>query len=560
MDGAPASVDPAQASSIYANFLVVNLYDTLYRYRYLARPYELTPNLAAAMPELSEDGLTLTIRLKQGVHFHDDPAFAGGTGREVTAEDFVYSIQRHFDETTRAQGAWLWQERLVGLDAWKAAGSDYSQPVAGLRALDRYTIQLQLTRPYPQLVHTLAQGYAAVVPREAVETYGRQLGNHAVGSGPFRLKSLDSSRAVLERNANFRQEPFSPRSEGFDPDRDSGLGIKGLEGKNPPFLDRLEVEFVAEDASRWNAFYSGQTDFIKVPAAQFSQVLDSLDPPALSAELAERFHFEAAPEAGFVYTNFNMSDPAFGHHPDPQQDQRNRALRCAIIKGFDWQARNDMFFSGIGQVFPGIIPPRVPEFDPLADRQSIHHDVAGARQLLLDSNWDADSLPVLDYGYPSSVTERQMFDQFRSFMVEIGYPADKIRPQVFATFGDYLRAYSQRKLSLITTSWTMDYPDAENTIQLFYGPNAAPGTNSGNFDDPQFNAWFEAAAPLGPSAERTRLYRQMNQRVVEECAAITGLSRTLLFLWNKEALMRPDRSFVGGYYLRFVDMQGHGSE
>jgi len=116
MDGAPGSLDPAQAASIYANFLVVNLYDTLYRYKYLARPYQLQPNLATAMPEVSDDGLTLTIRIRKGVHFINDPAFEGGLGREVTAQDFVYSIKRHFDPDTRAQGAWLWQQKIEGLD------------------------------------------------------------------------------------------------------------------------------------------------------------------------------------------------------------------------------------------------------------------------------------------------------------------------------------------------------------------------------------------------------------------------------------------------------------
>ena len=104
MDGAPGSLDPVQATSVYANFIVVNLYDTLYRYKYLARPYQLQPNLAAAMPTISDDGLRLTIPLKTGVHFIDDPVFENGVGREVKAQDFVYSIKRQFDPDTRAQG------------------------------------------------------------------------------------------------------------------------------------------------------------------------------------------------------------------------------------------------------------------------------------------------------------------------------------------------------------------------------------------------------------------------------------------------------------------------
>ena len=102
MDGAPSSLDPAQASNIYANMLVVNLYDTLYRYKYLARPYELTPNLAEDLPQVSADGLIYTIRMKPGAHFIDDPAFPEGKGRAVRAQDFVYSLKRHFDPETQA--------------------------------------------------------------------------------------------------------------------------------------------------------------------------------------------------------------------------------------------------------------------------------------------------------------------------------------------------------------------------------------------------------------------------------------------------------------------------
>jgi len=553
MDGAPASLDPGQAVSIYANFLAVNLYDTLYRYKYLARPYELTPNLARGMPEVSDDGLMVTIRLKQGVHFIDDPAFTGGKGREVTAEDFVYSILRHFDPATRAQGAWLWKGRIVGLDAWKQAGAHYDQPPEGLRALDDHTVRIRLVHPFPQLLHTLAQGYAAVVPREAVQAYGLELGSHPVGSGPFKLASFDSARAVLVRNPGFRSEPLDLAAEGFEPGRQGGLGLERLQGRAPPFVDRIVIEFIAEDAARWSAFISGETQFTKVPAIQFDRVLASRDPPRLAPDLASRYHFEAVPESGFIYTNFNMADERIGYNPDPARARRNHALRCAIVKGFDWQARNNRFFYGIGQVFPGILPPSVPEFDSRASRDYVRYDPEGARRLLAEAGWNADNLPVLQYGFPSSVTERQMFEQFRSFMIDIGYPEDKVQALTFATYGDYARAYSQRKVMLITSSWTMDYPDAENVVQLYYGPNAAPGSNSSNFDDPRFNELFDAGATLPESPQRTELFRAMNQRVMDECATVAGLSRTLLFLWSRSAIMQPDRSFVGGYYLRFVD-------
>jgi ABC-type transport system substrate-binding protein len=553
MDGAPTSLDPAQASTVYAKFMAVNLYDTLYRYKYLARPYELTPNLAEELPQVSADGLIYTIRIKPGVSFIDDPAFPEAKGRMVTAQDFVYSIKRHFDPQSRAQGAWLWQNRIVGLDEWKENGADHEQEVAGLRALDNRTIQIQLISPFPQLTHTLTQGFSAIVPREAVDHYGQEFAIHPVGSGPYRLARFDSAGAVLVRNPSFRQEPFSLVAEGYDPSWQFQFELEQLEGRIPPMTDRIEVEFVTEEAARWNAFIAGELDFTKVPVSQFDRVLASREPPTLNPDLAQDYHLQASVESGFVHTDFNMDDPRIGYHPDPDQNQRNKALRCAIIKAFDWQKRNEIFYYGIGKVFPGIIPPTAPEFDSGQDPSPIVRDIDKANSLLTNQGWNASNLPVLEYGYVSSVTERQMFEQFRSFMADIGYPADRIRPLTYASYGDYARAYLNREIMLITSSWTMDYPDAENTVQLFFGPNASPGSNSANYDNEEFNRLYRSSSTMEASPMRTTLYRTMNRLVLEDCATISGISRTLIMLWNKDKAMLPDRSFLGGFFFRFVD-------
>ena len=552
MDGAPNNLDPARASNIYANFLAVNLYDTLYRYKYLARPYELEPNLAEHLPQVSTNGLIYTIRIKPGVHFIDDTVFREGKGRPVSAQDFVYSIKRHFDPETRAEGAWLWQNRIVGLDDWKENGSDYKQEVTGLRALDDRTIRIQLISPYPQLLHTLTQGFSAIVPHEAVEFYGKELAVHPVGSGPYRLASFNTAGAVMVCNTGFRQEPFSLETEGFDPTLQSIYGLEHLEGLLPPFMDRIEVEFIAEDAARWNAFIAGELDFVKAPVSQFDQVLQSRDPPMLKPALADEFHFQASLESGFVHTDFNMDDQRIGYHPDPGQNDRNKALRCAITKAFDWEKRNEIFYYGIGQVFAGIIPPLAPEFDPEQDKSATSRDLITARHLLKSHDWNEHNLPNLEIGFASSVTERQMFEQFRSFMADIGYPRNKIRPLTFATYGDYAQAYLNREVMLMTIGWTMDYPDAENTIQLFYGPNASPGSNAANYNNEEFNRLYRASSTMQASKIRTTMYRKMNRIVIEDCVTISGISRKLILLWNRDLAMLPDRSFLGGYFFRFA--------
>jgi len=183
----------------------------------------------------------------------------------------------------------------------------------------------------------------------------------------------------------------------------------------------------------------------------------------------------------------------------------------------------------------------------------VERDIDEASSLLSNNGWNAGNLPVLEYRFPSSVTERQMFEQFRSFMADIGYPNDKIRPLTYATYGDYARAYSNREVMLITSSWTMDYPDAENTVQLFFGPNGSPGPNSSNYQNSEFDRLYRASSAMTPSPKRTAMYRNMNRLVQDDCATISGISRTLILLWSRRMAMLPDRSFLGGFFFRFVD-------
>jgi ABC-type transport system substrate-binding protein len=375
-----------------------------------------------------------------------------------------------------------------------------------------------------------------------------------VGSGPFRLLSRDSARAVLVKNPHFRQLPFDLADEGFDPAIHVDTGFEGLQGRSPPFVDRVEFEFINEGAARWNAFLAGEFDFINLPFSQFASVLSQTRPIALKPEYADKYRFEASAESGFIYTNFNMADERIGYHPDPEQNRRNRALRCAMVKAFDWDKTSEIFFYDVGQVFAGIIPPSAPEYDADGDTSYIQRDLEGAKKLMQDNGWDENSLPTLEYGFPYSVTAKLAFEQFRHFMTDVGYPTSKILPAIFATYGDYQRAYSQGKVALINSSWTMDYPDVENLMQLYYGPNAAPGSNSASYNNADYNRLYEAGAVMDESAERTRIYREMNRMLMDDCVSITGISRTQVFLWNKKVIMQPDRSFLGGYFMRFIDM------
>jgi ABC-type transport system substrate-binding protein len=557
VDGTPTTIDPVRAATVYTNFLVQNIFDTLYSYKYLTRPYQLKPNLATAMPQVSEDSLTYTIKIKPGVMFQDNEAFENGIGREVHASDFVYSIKRHFDKKFKSQGAWVFNKRIVGLNEWKKDGSDYSKTIEGLRALDDYTIQITLIKPYPQLLYALAMGFSSFVPHEAIEYYGSQFGTTPVGSGPFYLKSFNQEKAVLFKNPKFRKEPLDLAFEGYDEDTHGFTGIKELAGKSPPFIDVLEVNFVKEQATRWNSFTKGnEIQYTVVPKDKTNAVLMSKKKPfKFFPYYEENYHHMFMVESGFVYSGFDMSNPDFGINGDPEHDAKTHALRCAIIKSHDWQQRNLAFYSGMATIFPGAITPSVMEFDPNADRSSIITDIEGAKKLLADAGWNADNLPVLQFHATGSVTNRMTFEQFRGFVGKIGYPPSKVKFFPYPSFGTYNQALKNGKTPYFTLGWNLDYPDAENTLQLFYGPNKSPGSNSFNYVNPEFDAIFEQSKVLLPSPERTKLYRQLNNIIIKDCVALTGLSRNRVYLWHKNVIMYPDRDILGGGFARYVDVK-----
>src|SRR5690606_4803136 len=125
---AETTFDPARVSDLYSAVIVAHIFDSLYRYDYLARPVELVPNTAAAMPEVGDDFRRWTIRLTPGIYFADDPAF-GGQRRELVAQDYVYAWKRFFDPATVSPAySTLQEEGALGVDALRTEALKTGRP------------------------------------------------------------------------------------------------------------------------------------------------------------------------------------------------------------------------------------------------------------------------------------------------------------------------------------------------------------------------------------------------------------------------------------------------
>lgn len=121
--------------------------------------------------------------------------------------------------------------------------------------------------------------------------------------------------------------------------------------------------------------------------------------------------------------------------------------------------------------------------------------------------------------------------------MKIGYPKKKIKLKAYANFGDFNKDLKQSKTMLVPMGWGLDYPDAENTLQLFYGPNRSPGANSANYNNPEYDKLFKKASVMQPSPERTAIYKQLNQMLVDDCVGMGSFSRTRVKIWHKNVIM-----------------------
>ena len=112
---AETGFDPAGTHDLYSAHVHNSIFEGLYTYDYLASPAKLVPRTAVALPQVSADGLTYTIKVQKGIYFAKDPAF-NGKARELTAQDYVYSYKRLLDPSLRSPNSWLLDAKVVGMD------------------------------------------------------------------------------------------------------------------------------------------------------------------------------------------------------------------------------------------------------------------------------------------------------------------------------------------------------------------------------------------------------------------------------------------------------------
>jgi len=513
-------MDPIYANDRYSANEVARVYEGLLEYHYLKRPYTLVPNLAESMPKVSDDGLTYTFTIKKGVVFQDDPSFPEGKGRELTAEDFVYSIKRLADPKLQGLGWWLLEGKVLGLNEWRKKYSelpevDYNEQVEGLKALDKHTLQFKLAKPFPQFLYALAMPFTFAVAREAVEKYGREFLNHPVGTGPFAIKDgafKQTKKIEYVKSPTFRKKTYPcDASAEFEK-----AGMTKDCGKDLPLVDRIVVNIIEEDQPRWLNFQKGKVDYVSVPKDNFDTVIP--DAKNLSPEYKTKgIELMVSPSLDVTYTAFNHDLDLF---------KNNVKLRQAMSAAYDINTANKLFYNNQAIPAQSVVPPgisgHIDGYISPYRGMGTKENVEMAKKLLAEAGYpNGKGLPPITYDCPNSTVSRQIGEYFKKQMAEIGITVKVIQNP----WPELQKKITTRNVMTYGIAWGADYPDAENFLQLLYGPNAAPGANGSGYNNPELNRLFKTAAVMQDSPERTALYEKMNRIAAEQVPWIYGVHR-----------------------------------
>lgn len=512
LDANIPGLDPIQANNKYSSRIIAQIHEGLYHYHYFKRPLELEPQLAESMPKVSKDGLTYTIKIKKNIFFQDDSAFPNNKGRELTANDFIYSWKRLADPSNKALSWWVFDGKIKGLNEWREsfqkAKATYESPIEGLNAPDKYTLVIKLTRPFYQFNLLLAMPSTFVVAKEVVEKYGKEIINHPVGTGPYKLaRWVRNSEVRLEKNPTFRNETYP--SEGTKEDKEKGFLADA--GKKLPLTDTISIKIIPERQPLWLSFMKGQLDHGIVPKDNFSQVFDGKQ---IRQEILDKkigIHMQYRPD--YTYFTFNMEHPVLG---------KNHNLRKAMAYAYDIQTSLEKFYNHRGIESNGPIPPGLDGYDPNY-KKPIHYDLKKAKEYMEKAGFpEGKGAPTLNLELANSGSwSRQMGEFVKNQMALIGLNI-KITSNTWPQFDKKVKS---KKADIFQVAWNADYPDAENFLQLYYSKNVSPGSNNANFMNREYDSMYEKAASLPPGKARTELYKKMVIFLNEKTPAIFLIHR-----------------------------------
>jgi oligopeptide transport system substrate-binding protein len=448
----PTTLDPSYALNVYSGTVVKQLFDGLIQFDAHLKPM---PAIAEFW-ETSRDGLLWTFTLRKGVKFHN--------GREVTAQDFVYSFTRLL-APKRSGPAIDFLQRIQGVDDF-LHGKTAS--IRGLKAVGRYVLQLLLTEPYTPSLNILGLGRTAVVPQEEVERLGENFARAPVGTGPFKLLRWEPGKEiVLEANEDY------------------------YEGR--AFLDRIVFKIGGTFEEGFAEFLDGNLEETIIPSERTDEIL--------TGPRYQKYQFIRKPTLSILYIGFNT-------HRKPFDDKRVRqAFNYAVDK--ETIVREITKMGSIPAT--GVLPPGMPGHDP--DLRGYAYNPAKARQLLAEAGYpDGAGFPVVQLWTSSKVeSTKTELAAYQKYLAEIGVTVEIHYAPDWRSFEAMVQ---EQKLSMFRMAWYVTAPDPDFFFSPLLHCNSAGYYKF--YCNPQVEQLLDQALAELDEARRIALYRKVERIVMDE--------------------------------------------
>lgn len=498
-----SSLDPAICYDTVCYPPLMQVYEPLYEIEYLKRPYQLRPLLAEALPTISGDKKKYTFKIKKGIKYH--PSNFLPSDREVKAQDFINQIKRLAFQGTRSPGFFLFDQKIKGLGEWRdKVGSNldlfFSQKVSGLSSPNDQTLIIELTRPYPQLIWAMALSFTVPIPEEIIRATNNNLQATFVGTGPYIITKFNPTQEVALKKFTSYKNSFYP-SEGDDYSVKNNLLVDA--GAQLPFVENLRFVVLKETQTEWLNFMAKRIDLVNLMKDQYPLALK--ENGELRPEISEqKIHLQSSPTLIYWWLAFNMSDPWLG---------KNLYLRKAIAHAINIEKYIKLFTYNVATIAHSIYPPGIFGYDPF-HQLPYKYDLTEAKKFLKLAGYpNATGLPKLIYDVRGSDTrKRQMGEFVQQELRNIGIEVE-VRLNTFPAFLEKARS---GQLQFWQGGWVLDYPDAENVLQLLTSWNLPPGPNTSEYQNPIYDQMFLELRELDNGPRKLELMEKMEKVVHQD--------------------------------------------
>lgn len=465
------SLDPAFSRSIDNVSAVNQIFNGLVQ---TDENLNLKPCLAESWQVL-DSGRTYRFKLKKGVYFHKSEVFGNDSTRELTAQDFIYSFNRLIDAQVISPGKWVMSE--VKRNA---------KEQLDIHAVDDYTLDIYLKRPFPPFLGILSMQYCSAVPKEVVDFYGPNFRANPIGTGPFKFQYWkENTKLVFLKNENYFE--------------------KGKNGEQLPHLDAVAISFTKDLEVTFLKFLKKELDYLTGLKGSYKDELLTSD-GKLRQKYQEQVIFTTSPYLNTEYLGFLV---------DKTKQPLSKEIRQAVNYGFERSKMLKYLRSGIGiPANQGFIPKGLPGFSEQTKGYSFQPD--SVRKLLQKAGYkNGEGLPVIALSTTAQYLD--LCEYLQSQLAEFGIKI-KVEVNQAATNNELI---ANSKVQFFRKSWVADYPDAENYLSLFKSGNFAPnGPNYTHFKNEQFDLWYNQALAETIDSLRLNLYQKMDSLVISEAPVV----------------------------------------